>query len=60
MRLVRGSVFYLSEIRFALELKMSNGIADILAHDPHPDYPEYCNTIEKLKSRIWVLSLHFE
>jgi len=39
---------------------MSNGIADILAHDPHPDYPEYCNTIEKLKSRIWVLSLHFE
>ncbi len=55
-----GVGFYLSAIRFALELKMSNGIADVLAHDPHPDHPEYCNTIEKLKSRIWVLSLHFE
>ena len=55
-----GVGFYLGELRLALELKMSNGIADVLAHDPHPEYPEYCNTIEKLKSRIWVLSLHFE
>jgi len=55
-----GASFYMGDLRLSLELKMSNGITDVLAHDPHPEYPEYCNTIEKLKSRIWVLSLHFE
>lgn len=55
-----GVGFYMSGIRLSVELKMSNGIADVLAHDPHPEYPEYCNSIEKLKSRMWVLSLHFE
>lgn len=55
-----GVGFYMSGIRLSVEIKMSNGLSDVLAHDPHPDYPEYCNSIEKLKSRMWVLSLHFE
>ena len=55
-----GIDFNLSDIKLSIELKMSNGIADVLAHDPHPDYPEYCNSIDKLRSRIWVLSFHFE
>jgi hypothetical protein len=55
-----GIDFYLTNIKFSMELKMSNGMNDILAHDPHPDYPQYCNAIETLKSRIWVLSFHFE
>jgi len=55
-----GIDFYLSHIKISAELKMSTGIGDMLAHDPHPEYPEYCNAIEKLKSRIWVLSFHFE
>jgi len=55
-----GIEFYLTHIKISAELKMSTGIGDMLVHDPHPDYPEYCNAIEKLKSRIWVLSFHFE
>lgn len=55
-----GIDFYLSHIKISAELKMSTGIGDMLVHEPHPDYPQYCNAIEKLKSRIWVLSFHFE
>ncbi len=55
-----GIDFYLTHIRLSVELKMSNGVKDMLVHDPHPDYPQYCNAIEKLYSRIWVLSFHFE
>ncbi len=55
-----GMGLYLKGIRLSVELKMSNGILDVLAHDPHPDYPEYSNTIERLKSRMWLLSFHFE
>jgi hypothetical protein len=55
-----GIDFYLKYIKLSVELKMSGGFNDMLVHDPHPDYPQYCNAIEKLKSRIWVLSFHFE
>ncbi|MDX9729404.1 MAG: outer membrane beta-barrel protein [Bacteroidales bacterium] len=55
-----GIGFYLKSVRLSLEIKMSNGIQDVLAHDPHPDYPEYTNSITSLKSRMWVFSLHFE
>lgn len=55
-----GIDFYLEHIKISMELKMSVGFNDMLVHDPHPDYPQYCNAIEKLKSRIWVLSFHFE
>jgi len=55
-----GIEFFLTNIKFSVELKLSNGTVDILAHDPHPDYPQYCNAIETLKSRMWVLSFHFE
>ena len=55
-----GVGFYMKSIRLSLELKMSNGIKDVLARDPHPEYPEYTNSIASLKSRMWVFSLHFE
>ncbi len=55
-----GMDFYLEHIKISMELKMSSGFNDMLADDPHPDYPQYCNAIEKLKSRIWLLSFHFE
>ena len=55
-----GVGFYLKSIRLSLEIKMSNGIQDVLAHDSHPEYPEYTNSIASLKSRMWVFSLHFE
>jgi hypothetical protein len=55
-----GVGFFLKSIRLSLEIKMSNGIQDVLAHDPHPEFPEYTNSIASLKSRMWVFSLHFE
>jgi len=55
-----GVGFYMGGIRLSVELKISEGLMDVLAHDPHPEYPEYSNSIERLKSRMWVLSLHFE
>ena len=55
-----GVEFFLSDIKLSLEMKMSNGTYDMLTHDPHPDYPQYCNAIESLRSRMWILSLHFE
>ena len=55
-----GMEFYLKNMRLSVELKMSQGLTDVLVHDPHPDYPQYCNSIEKLNSRIWALSFHFE
>lgn len=55
-----GIDFYLTNIRLSVELKMSYGVKDMLVHEPHPDYPQYCNAIEKLTSRIWVLSFYFE
>lgn len=55
-----GIDMHLEHIKLSVELKMANGFNDMLVHDPHPDYPQYCNAIEKLRSRIWVLSFHFE
>ena len=55
-----GIEFYLSNIKLGIEIKFSGGFKNVLANDPHPDYPQYCNAIEELKSRIWVLSFHFE
>lgn len=55
-----GVELFMKGMKLSVELKMSNGIKDVLAHDPHPEYPGYCNSIETLKSRIWGLSLYFE
>ena len=55
-----GVEFFLTHIKLSVELKMSNGTGNVLARDPHPEYPQYCNAIETLRSRIWVLSIHFE
>jgi hypothetical protein len=56
-----GIDFYLPYFKLTIEAKMSNGLRDVLVHDePHPYHPEYVNSIESLKSQIWVLSFHFE
>ena len=56
-----GIDFYLPYFKLTIEAKMSNGLRDVLVHDePHPYYPQYVNSIESLKSQIWVLSFHFE
>ena len=55
-----GIDFYLPYFKLTVEAKMSNGIRDVLIHDPAPGYPQYSNAIQSLRSQIWVLSFHFE
>lgn len=55
-----GMDFYLTYFKLSVELKMSNGIRNILVNDPYQGHPEYLNAIDKMKSQIWVLAFHFE
>jgi hypothetical protein len=55
-----GLDFYLPFFKLSIELKMSNGLRDILVHDSANTKPQYANAIEKMKSQIWVVSFHFE
>jgi hypothetical protein len=55
-----GLDFYLKFFKLSVELKMSNGIANIIADDGYPGFQEYRNAIEKMKSQIWVIAFHFE
>ena len=55
-----GLDFYLPYFKLSVELKMSNGLRDVLVHDPATGHPQYSNAIEKMKSQIWIVSFHFE
>jgi len=55
-----GLDFYLTYFKLSVELKMSNGIRDIIVNEPAPGHSEYRNVIDKMKSQIWVLAFHFE
>ncbi len=55
-----GLDFFLRYFKFSTELKFSVGTRDILVHEPYPAFPQYVSSIDKLKSRIWILSFHFE
>ena len=55
-----GFDFYLPYFKLSIELKMSNGIRDVLVKEANPAHPEFFNAIEKMKSQIWVLAFHFE
>jgi len=55
-----GLDFYLTYFKLSIELKMSNGIGNVLVQDPAPGYPQYVNAIEKMRSQIWILAFHFE
>jgi len=55
-----GLDFYLPYFKLSVELKMSNGIGDVLIREYAPGHREYVNAIEKMKSQIWILAFHFE
>jgi Outer membrane protein beta-barrel domain len=55
-----GMDFYLTYFKLSIELKMSQGIGNVLVQEASPSHPEYYNAIEKIKSQIWVLAFHFE
>ena len=55
-----GFDFYLSYFKLSIELKMSDGIGNVLVNEPAQGHQKYYNAIEKMTSQIWVLSFHFE
>ena len=55
-----GLDFYLTYFKLSVEIKMSNGLSNVLIKEAAPGHPEYYNAIEKIKSQIWVVSFHFE
>lgn len=55
-----GLDFYLPYFKLSVELKMSNGLRNVIVDEPAPGHPEYRNSIEKMRSQIWVLAFHFE
>ena len=55
-----GLDFYLAYFKFSIEIKYSVGILNVVSSDPADDYPQYANSIDKLNSRMFMISLHFE
>lgn len=55
-----GMDFYLTYFKLSIELKMSNGLGNVLVKEAPPSNPKYYETIDKLKSQIWILAFHFE
>jgi hypothetical protein len=55
-----GLDFYLTYFKLSVELKMSNGIRNILVNDAASGHQEFRNAIDKMRSQIWVLAFHFE
>ncbi|MFZ2339489.1 MAG: outer membrane beta-barrel protein [Bacteroidales bacterium] len=56
-----GLDFYLPYFKLSVEIKTSRGLRDVVVHDQgYPGYSQYLDAIEKMQSRIWVVSFHFE
>ena len=55
-----GLDFYLVYFKLSIELKMSNGIFNVLVDDPASGHPQYRNAIDKMKSQMWIIAFHFE
>lgn len=55
-----GLDFYLTYFKLSVELKMSNGIRNVLVQEAAPGHSQYFNAIDKMKSQIWVLAFYFE
>ena len=55
-----GLDFYLPYFKLSFEIKMSNGLRDVIVHEPAPGHAQFIDAIEKVKSQIWILSFHFE
>ncbi len=55
-----GLDFYLKYFKLSVELKMSSGISNIIADDFVSGREEFRNSIEQMRSRIWIIAFHFE
>lgn len=55
-----GIDYYLYYFKFSTEIKFALGLRDVLVHSPAPGEAEYVNAINRLGSKIVMLSFHFE
>ncbi|HEN20817.1 MAG TPA: PorT family protein [Desulfobacteraceae bacterium] len=55
-----GLDFYLPYFKLAVEIKMSNGLRNVLSQQRAAGYHQYVDAIDKLKSQMWILAFHFE
>ena len=55
-----GIDFYLTYFKFSTEIKYSVGTFNIVSSDASEDYPQYANSIDTMKSRLFLISFHFE
>lgn len=55
-----GIDFFLKYFKFSPEIKLSVGTRDLLVHQPAPGHGAYVTALDRLKSKIWILSFHFE
>ncbi len=55
-----GLDFYLMYFKLSVELKMSNGIRNVIVDDKVAGYHQFRDAIEKMRSQIWVIAFHFE
>jgi hypothetical protein len=55
-----GLDFYLIYFKLSVELKMSNGLFNVLVEEPAAGQARYPNAIEKMKSQMWIIAFHFE
>jgi len=55
-----GMDFYLPYFKLSVEIKMSKGFRDIVVEEAASGHEEFRNSIEKMKSQIWVVAFHFE
>lgn len=55
-----GLDFYLMYFKLSVELKMSNGLRNVIVDDRAAGNQRYRDAIEKMKSQIWVIAFHFE
>lgn len=55
-----GVDFYLTYFKFSSELKFALGFRDVLVPEPALGFDEYVDAIDRLTSKIVMLSFHFE
>lgn len=55
-----GLDFYLTYFKMSMEIKLSNGLTNVLVSEPEQRHPQFRNAIDKMRSQIWVMSFHFE
>ena len=55
-----GIDYYLFYFRFSTELKLSIGLTDVMVHSASTSQPQYVYAIDRLTSKLIMLSFHFE